>query len=49
MRLVWKLLRQHVSLLQLGGFFLANLVGMVIILLSIQILTGMKIVYFCLK
>lgn len=36
MRLVWKLLRQHVSLLQLGGFFLANLVGMVIILLSIQ-------------
>lgn len=36
MRLVWKLLRQHISLPQLGGFFLANLFGMVIILLSIQ-------------
>lgn len=36
MRLVWKLLRQHVSLPQLTGFFLANLFGMVIVLLSIQ-------------
>ena len=36
MRVVWKLLRQHVNLFQLGGFFLANLLGMVIILLSIQ-------------
>ena len=30
MRLIWKLLRQHVSLLQLAGFFVTNLVGMVI-------------------
>ncbi len=36
MRVVWKLLRQHMNLFQLGGFFLANLLGMVIILLSIQ-------------
>lgn len=36
MRLVWKLLRQHISLPQLAGFFFANLCGMVIVLLSIQ-------------
>ena len=36
MRLVWKLLRRHISFPQLAGFFLANLCGMVIVLLSIQ-------------
>lgn len=36
MRLVWKLLRKHVSLPQLAGFFLANLFGMVIVLLGVQ-------------
>lgn len=36
MRLIWKLLRSHVSVSQLAGFFLANLCGMVIVLLSIQ-------------
>ena len=36
MRLVWKLLRQHISLPQLAGFFFANLRGMVIVLLSVQ-------------
>lgn len=36
MKLVWKLLRQHISIGQLTGFFLANLFGMVIVLLSIQ-------------
>ena len=35
MRLVWKLLRQHISFSQLAGFF-ANLCGMVIVLLSVQ-------------
>ena len=35
-RLVWKLLRQHISIGQLTGFFLANLFGMLIVLLSIQ-------------
>ena len=33
-RLVWKLLRQHISVGQLAGFFLANLFGMMIVLLS---------------
>lgn len=36
MNLVWKLMRRHISLGQLAGFFLANLCGMVIVLLSIQ-------------
>jgi len=36
MSLVWKLLRRHISAAQLAGFFLANLFGMVIVLLSIQ-------------
>jgi len=34
--LIWKLLRKHISPGQLTGFFLANLVGMLIILLSVQ-------------
>ena len=36
MKLVWKLLRQHISIPQFLGFFFANLVGMVIILLGVQ-------------
>lgn len=36
MNLVWKLLRQHISLPQLGGFFFANLFGMMIVALSLQ-------------
>ena len=35
-KLVWKLLRQHISIGQLTGFFLANLFGMLIVLLSVQ-------------
>ena len=35
-RLVWKLLRQHISIGQLTGFFLANIFGMLIVLLSVQ-------------
>lgn len=35
-RLVWKLLRRHISVGQLAGFFLANLFGMMIVLLSVQ-------------
>ena len=34
--MVWKLLRQHLSVSQLTGFFLANLCGMAIVLLSVQ-------------
>ena len=36
MTYIWKLLRRHISPAQLAGFFLANLFGMVIVLLSIQ-------------
>ena len=36
MSLVWKLMRRHISLGQLAGFFFANLWGMAIALLSIQ-------------
>lgn len=36
MNLVWKLLRQHISTPQLAGFFFANLLGMLIVLLSLQ-------------
>lgn len=36
MKLVWKLLRQHISLVQFVGFTLANLVGLLIILLGLQ-------------
>lgn len=36
MKLVWKLLRQHLSIGQMAGFFLANLFGMIIVLLSVQ-------------
>ena len=36
MSLVWKLMRRHISMSQLAGFFFANLCGMVIVLLGIQ-------------
>lgn len=36
MRLVWKLLRSHISLFELLVYFVANLVGVVIILVGIQ-------------
>ncbi|MDD6553242.1 MAG: ABC transporter permease [Prevotellaceae bacterium] len=36
MNLVWKLLRQHISVPQFVGFFFANLFGMFIVLLGIQ-------------
>lgn len=36
MKLIFRLLRQHVSIAQLTGFFLANLLGMLIVLLSVQ-------------
>jgi hypothetical protein len=37
MKLIWKLLRQHISVAQLTGFFTANLFGLVIVLLSVQL------------
>lgn len=36
MNLIWKLLRRHISAGQLAGFFLANLLGMLTVLLSVQ-------------
>ena len=36
MNLLWKLLREHVSVTQLVGFFVANLLGMLIILFGLQ-------------
>lgn len=34
--MLWKLLRQHISVAQLAGFFIANLCGMVIVMLGMQ-------------
>ena len=34
--LIWKLLRQHISLSQFAGFFFANLFGMWVVMLGIQ-------------
>lgn len=42
MKLVWKLLRQHISIGQLVGFFFANLLGMLIVLLSLQFYQDVK-------
>jgi len=36
MSLIWKLLRQHISVTQLAGFFFANLFGLWIVMLGIQ-------------
>ena len=36
MNLIWKLLRQHISLSQFAGFFFANLFGMWVVMLGIQ-------------
>lgn len=46
MKLVWKLLRQHISIPQFTGFFIANLVGMVIIMLGIQFYNDTQAVYY---
>ena len=45
MSLLWKLLRQHISIPQFAGFFFANLVGMVIILLGTQFYTDVQAIY----
>ena len=42
MSLVWKLLRQHISIAQLLGFFFANLLGMFIVLLGLQFYNDVK-------
>lgn len=45
MKLVWKLLRQHISIPQLVGFFFANLFGMLIVLLGVQFYHDVKPVF----
>lgn len=45
MSLVWKLLRQHISISQFAGFFFANLVGVLIILVGVQFYTDVQAVY----
>ena len=45
MNLVWKLLRQHISIPQLAGFFFANLFGMVIVLLGVQFYNDVLPIY----
>lgn len=45
MNLVWKLLRQHISISQFMGFFLANLVGLTIVMLGIQFYSDIMSVY----
>ena len=45
MNLVWKLLKQHISIPQFAGFFFANLVGMTIILLGLQFYTDTQAIY----
>ena len=42
MMLLWRLLRQHISVVQLAGFFVANLVGLSIILCGIQLYNDIK-------
>ena len=45
MKLVWKLLRQHISLPQFTGFFIANVIGMTIILTGIQFYKDIQAIY----
>ena len=42
MNLIWKLLKQHVSIFELGVFFVANLIGLAIILCAIQLYSDIK-------
>lgn len=44
MNLVWKLLKSHISVAQLSGFFFANLIGVTIILLGVQFYNDYKAV-----
>lgn len=45
MKLVWKLLRRHISLPQFTGFFFANLLGMLIVMLSLQFYRDVKPIF----
>lgn len=40
--LIWQLLRKHISIFELAIFFIANLIGMVVILAGVQIYSDLK-------
>lgn len=42
MRLIWKLLRKHISIFELAVFFVANLIGMTVILAGVQIYSDVR-------
>jgi hypothetical protein len=42
MRLIWKLLRKHISVFELAVFFIANLIGMAVILAGVQIYSDLS-------
>lgn len=42
MKLIWKLLRKHISIFELAIFFVANLIGMAVILAGVQIYSDLK-------
>lgn len=42
MTLIWKLLRKHISIFELAVFFVANLIGMAVILAGVQIYSDIK-------
>lgn len=42
MTLIWKLLRKHISIFELAVFFVANLIGMAVILAGVQIYSDVK-------
>lgn len=42
MRLIWKLLRKHISIFELAIFFVANLIGMAVILAGVQVYSDVR-------
>ena len=42
MKLLWKLLRAHISVTQFAGFFITNLIGLTIVLAGIQFKEDLK-------
>lgn len=45
MRLIWKLLRRHLSVAQFVGFFITNLIGIAIVLSAIQVYRDVSELY----
>ena len=40
--LIWRLLRKHISIFELAIYFIANLIGMTVILVGVQIYSDMN-------